>query len=176
FLSSRSIDVQLAEEAGLAQARKSGDGRYDRFRNRFMFPIRNRDGEMLGFGGRAIGGGTPKYLNSPQTAIFDKSSIVYGLDLAKEAVRKSQEVVIVEGYMDVIAAHQFGYENVVATMGTALTEPQIALVRRGAKRIVMALDADAAGQMATLRGLETMTQSLQEDGESVPNAFGIVRM
>jgi DNA primase len=176
FLSSRSVDASLAEEAGLVQSRKSGEGHYDRFRNRFMFPICSRDGEPLGFGGRAIGDGVPKYLNSPQTAVFDKSSIVYGLDLAREAIRKSQVAVIVEGYMDVIAAHQFGYENVVAAMGTALTEPQIALVRRGAKQIVMALDADAAGQMATLRGLETMTRSLDEDGGSTPNAFGIVRM
>ena len=176
FLSSRSIDVTMAEEAGLVQPRKSGEGYYDRFRKRFMFPIRNRDGEMLGFGGRAIGDDIPKYLNSPQTSIFDKSSIVYGLDLAREAVRKAEEVVIVEGYMDVIAAHQFGYQNVVAAMGTALTEQQIALVRRGAKRVVMALDADAAGQMATLRGLETMTETIDSDDEPTTNAFGIVRM
>jgi len=176
FLSSRSIDVAMAEEAGLIQPRRSGEGYYDRFRNRFMFPIRNRDGEVVGFGGRAIGDGTPKYLNSPQTTLFDKSSIVYGLDLAREPIRKAEEVVIVEGYMDVIAAHQFGYENVVAAMGTALTEQQIALVRRGARRIVMALDADAAGQMATLRGLETMTETIDRDDDATPNAFGIVRM
>ncbi|HYH11098.1 MAG TPA: DNA primase [Thermomicrobiales bacterium] len=176
FLSSRSIDVSMAEEAGLIQPRKSGEGHYDRFRNRFMFPIRNRDGEVVGFGGRAIGDGTPKYLNSPQTSIFDKSSIVYGLDLARESIRKTEEVVIVEGYMDVIAAHQFGYENAVAAMGTALTEQQIALVRRGAKRIVMALDADAAGQMATLRGLETMTETIDRDDDATPNAFGLARM
>lgn len=176
FLSSRSVDASMAEEVGLIQPRKSGSGHYDRFRNRFMFPISNRDGEVVGFGGRAIGDGTPKYLNSPQTSIFDKSSIVYGLNLARDAIRKAEEVVIVEGYTDVIAAHQFGYENVVAAMGTALTEPQIALVRRGAKRIVMALDADAAGQMATLRGLETMTESIDRGDESKPNAFGLVRM
>ncbi len=175
FLSSRSVDAGLAEEAGLVQPRKSGEGHYDRFRNRFMFPIHDREGHPVGFGGRAIGDGNPKYLNSPQTAIFDKSSIVYGLDLAREAIRKTDEVVIVEGYMDVIAAHQFGHENVVAAMGTALTEQQVGQVRRGAKRIVMALDADAAGQMATLRGLETMTQSI--DGEdTTPDAFGLVRM
>lgn len=176
FLSSRNVDIALTEEAGLIQPRKSGDGYYDRFRNRFMFPIRNRDGEIVGFGGRAIGDGIPKYLNSPQTTLFDKSSIVYGIDVAREAVRRTDEVVIVEGYMDAIAAHQFGYENVVAAMGTALTEQQVNLVRRGARRIVMALDADAAGQMATLRGLETMTHSLGDDEESTPDAFGIVRM
>lgn len=176
FLGSRSIDTSMAEEAGLIQQRKSGDGYYDRFRNRFMFPIANRDGEMVGFGGRAIGDGIPKYLNSPQTSIFDKSAVVYGLDVARDAIRKAEEVVIVEGYMDVIAAHQFGYENVVAAMGTALTEQQVGQVRRGAKRIVMALDADAAGQMATLRGLETMTESMEASDESTPNAFGLARM
>lgn len=176
FFGSRSIDIATAEEAGLVQPRKSGDGHYDRFRNRFMFPIRNRDGETVGFGARAIGDDMPKYLNSPQTSIFDKSSVVYGLDLAREPIRKAEEVVIVEGYMDVIAAYQFGYRNVVAAMGTALTEPQVALVRRGAKRIVMALDADSAGQLATLRGLETMSESMQGDGEAKPNAFGIARI
>jgi DNA primase len=176
FLGSRSIEPELALEAGLIQERRSGDGHYDRFRNRFMFPISNRDGEVVGFGGRAIGDDMPKYLNSPQTMIFDKGSLVYGLDLARESIRKAEEVVIVEGYMDVIAAHQFGHENVVASMGTALTEAQVSQVRRGAKRIVMALDADAAGQMATLRGLETMTDSMgNEDEQQSTNAFGIVR-
>jgi DNA primase len=176
FFGSRGVGVAMAEEAGLVQPRKSGDGHYDRFRNRFMFPIRNRDGETVAFGARAISDDMPKYLNSPQTSLFDKSSIVYGLDLAREAIRKAEEVVIVEGYMDVIAAHQFGYENVVAAMGTALTEPQVALVRRGAKRIVMALDADSAGQMATLRGLETMSESMHGDEDAPPNAFGIARI
>ncbi len=176
FLGSRSIEPNIALEAGLIQERRTGGGYYDRFRNRFMFPISNRDGEVVGFGGRAIGDDTPKYLNSPQTAVFDKSALVYGLDLAGESIRKAEEVVIVEGYMDVIAAHQFGYENVVAAMGTALTEAQVGQVRRGAKRIVMALDADAAGQLATLRGLETMTESLEGDDEQPPtNAFGIAR-
>src|SRR5699024_3242783 len=103
------------------------------------------DGNTLGFGGRALGDAMPKYLNSPQTLIFDKSKLVYGVDLAKDAIREAEEVVIVEGYVDAITAHQFGYRNVIASMGTALTEQQIAQIKRGANRVVLALDADAAG-------------------------------
>jgi DNA primase len=174
FLASRDVPADVAFEAGLVQEREHG-GHYDRFRNRLMFPIRDRDGDVVGFGGRAIGDGIPKYLNSPQTPVFDKSSIVYALDLAKDAIRKAGEVVIVEGYMDVIAAHQFGYTNVVASMGTALTESQVAQVKRGSNRIILALDADAAGQMATIRGIETMQDALDADVRPIPDANGLIR-
>lgn len=174
FMSSRGFDGELLHEAGLAQQRDSG-GYYDRFRNRLMFPIRDREGETVGFGGRALGDAVPKYLNSPQTPVFDKSTLVYGLDLAKTEIRNAEEVVIVEGYMDVIAAHQFGYENVVASMGTALTETQVGLIKRGSKRIVLALDSDAAGQMAMIRGLDTMRDALDGESTPVPDAMGIVR-
>jgi DNA primase len=122
-----------------------------------------------------MGDGIPKYLNSPQTPLFDKSTVVYALDLAHEPIRKASEVVIVEGYMDCIAAHQFGYENVVASMGTALTEAQVQIVKRGADRIVLALDSDAAGQMATIRGIETMRDSLDADIQPIPDAAGLIR-
>ncbi len=174
FLQSRQFSPEDAFEAGLLQKRDSG-GFYDRFRNRLMFPIRDRSGSVVGFGGRVAGEGQPKYLNSPQTPIFDKSSLVYALDRAKDAIRKLDEVVIVEGYMDVIAAHQFGFENVVASMGTALTENQVAQIKRSAKRIVLALDADAAGQMATIRGLETMRDALDAEETPVPDAMGLIR-
>jgi DNA primase len=174
FLSSRNISADLAAEAGLASTRDSG-GHYDRFRNRLIFPIRDRDGNTVGFGGRALGDAQPKYLNTAQTLIFDKSSLVYGLDLAKTAIREQDQVVIVEGYMDAITAHQFGFHNVVASMGTALTEPQVAQIKRGSSRIVLALDADAAGQMATLRGLETMTDALDAEIRPVPTANGLLR-
>lgn len=174
FLASRGIPAELAAEAGLASKRDSG-GYYDRFRNRLLFPIRNRDGNIVGFGGRALGDAQPKYLNSPQTPIFDKSSLVYGLDVAKEAIRAANEVVIVEGYMDVITAHQFGFNNVVASMGTALTEQQVAQIKRGSSHIVLALDADAAGQMATLRGLETMADALDAEVRPVPTPNGLLR-
>jgi DNA primase len=174
FLSSRNISADLAAEAGLASTRDSG-GHYDRFRNRLMFPIRDRDGNTVGFGGRALGDAQPKYLNTAQTLIFDKSSLVYALDRAKEAIREQDEVVIVEGYMDAITAHQFGFRNVVASMGTALTESQVAQIKRGSSRIVLALDADAAGQMATIRGLETMADSLDAEVRPVPTANGLLR-
>ncbi len=174
FLSSRNISAELAAEAGLASKRDSG-GFYDRFRNRLMFPIRDRDGNTVGFGGRALGDAQPKYLNTAQTLVFDKSSLVYGLDRAKDAIRESDQVVIVEGYMDAITAHQFGFKNVVASMGTALTEAQVAQIKRASNRIVLALDADAAGQMATLRGLETMTDALDAEVRPVPTANGLLR-
>ncbi len=162
FFASRDIPASLAAEAGLASQRDGG-GYYDRFRNRLMFPIRDADGNVVGFGGRALGDAQPKYLNTAQTLVFDKSHLLYGLDLAKEAIRETGQVVIVEGYMDAIATHEAGYRNVVASMGTALTESQVIQIKRGNPEIVLALDADAAGQMATLRGLQTMTENLDAD-------------
>jgi DNA primase len=174
LLASKGFDQGIAIEAGLAQERDSG-GAYDRFRNRFIFPIANRDGKYVGFGARAIGDDQPKYLNSPQTPLFDKSSLLYGVHLAKEAIRADDRAVVVEGYMDVIAAHQFGHANVVAAMGTALTEAQVSLIKRFSKRIVLALDADAAGQMATLRSLESMPDALDQVDTPMADAQGIVR-
>lgn len=173
FMTKRGIDPSRLHEAGLLTERESG-GYYDRFRHRIMFPISNRNGDIVGFGGRAIGDVQPKYLNSPASAIFDKSSLVYGLDLAKDEIRKRDQAVIVEGYMDVIAAHQFEYSNVVATMGTALTEQQVSHVSRLSHHIVLALDADTAGHMATLRGIETMRDALEQESVPVPDARGIV--
>jgi DNA primase len=129
-------------------------GFYDRFRGRLMFPVRDSQGRVCGFGGRALDDSTPKYLNTPQTAVFDKSGTLYGLDLAQGAVKDEGLAVVVEGYMDVIAAHQAGIKNVVASMGTAITEKQMKMLNRLTKRIALALDADAAGQAATRRGLE----------------------
>ena len=171
----REINIEIAIEAGLLQRREDGSGVYDRFRNRFIFPIADRDGAIVGFGARAMGDDQPKYLNSPQTPLFDKSSLLYGLNLAKEAIRAQDQVVIVEGYMDAIAAHQFGHENVVAAMGTALTESQVGLIKRFSKRIVLALDSDAAGQMATLRSLESMPNALDHIERPVPDPGGLIR-
>lgn len=175
--SARGHDPRAMFSAGLVQERDNG-GYYDRFRNRLIFPIRDRDGAVVGFGARAMGDEQPKYLNSPQSALFDKSRLLYGLDLARDAVRDEDRVVIVEGYMDVIAAHQFGHRNVVATMGTAVTESQIEQVKRLTKRIVLALDADAAGQMAALRTIESIHTGLDHTEEFVPDprtAFRIAR-
>ncbi|MCD6029713.1 MAG: primase [Thermomicrobiales bacterium] len=162
YLGQRGVDTAMAVEAGLLIERDNGVFR-DRFWNRLLFPIRTREARTVGFGGRALGDAIPKYLNSAQSAIFDKSSLLYGLDLAQEAIRKADQVVIVEGYMDAIAAHQFGYANVVAAMGTAVTEQQIGLVKRLSRNIVLALDADAAGQGATIRSLEMLPGALDQD-------------
>ena len=151
-------------EAGLAVRNENGRV-YDRFRKRLIIPIRDERGRVVGFGGRAMDpNDSAKYINSPQSAIFDKSRLLYGLDRGRSAIRESATVVIVEGYMDVIQAHQAGYANVVAQMGTAMTEPQIRLVApRFAKRIVLALDADEAGQNAARRSLEVARETLSRD-------------
>jgi len=148
------FDQELLSRAGLITTGENGPPR-DMFRGRLMFPIRNPEGQIVGFGGRAMDGSMPKYLNTAQTPVFDKSHILYALDLAKPAVSSSGEVVVVEGYMDVIAAHEHGFENVVASMGTALTEHQVSLLQHYARSFVLALDPDTAGQEATLRSLES---------------------
>lgn len=151
-------------EAGLATRNEKGRV-YDRFRNRLIIPICDERGRVIGFGARILDpNDNPKYLNSPQSAIFDKSKTLFGLDKAKQAIRDSETAVIVEGYMDVIQAHQAGYSNVVAQMGTAMTEAQLQhLAPRYANKIIMALDADEAGQNATRRSLEVARQALQAD-------------
>jgi DNA primase len=145
---------------------KNDKGRvYDRFRHRLMIPIRDERGHVVGFGARALKpDDNPKYLNSPQSLLFDKSKLLFGLDMAKSAIREKGMAVIVEGYMDAIQAHQAGYHNVVAQMGTAMTETQLGLlVPRYTHKIILALDADVAGQSATRRSLEVARQTLQKD-------------
>jgi len=149
------------------------DGRaYDYFRHRLMFPIRDIKGKVVGFGARALDESLPKYLNSPQTPIFDKSSILYGIDRAKGAIRERGLAVIVEGYTDVIAAHQHGEANVVASMGTALTEKQIRVLKGLTRRLAFALDPDVAGNAATLRGIEVARRSLDRENLAMPTVLG----
>lgn len=162
-------------DAGLAVQREGG-GSYDRFRGRLMFPIRDAQGRVSGFGARSLDGSEPKYMNSPQSPIFDKSSILYGVDRARNAIRRENLAVIVEGYMDVIVAHQHGFENVIASMGTSLTEKQAAILKKLTKRISLALDADAAGTEATLRGIETVDRALDRKVVPVPTHTGRVRL
>lgn len=146
---------EAGQLAAAGVVRESDDGEQrDLFRARLMIPIRDADGQLAGFGGRALDDSEPKYLNSPQGEVFDKSRILYAMDRSRDDIRKSGAV-IVEGYMDAIAAHQAGFRNVVASMGTALTEQQVAAIRRLTGRVTMALDQDAAGQQATLRSLES---------------------
>jgi len=147
---------------GLIVQRETG-GAYDRFRNRLMFPIRDLKGKVVGFGGRALDDSIPKYLNSPQSLLFDKSSIIYGIERARGAIRQNDSVVITEGYMDTLAAHQFGFENTVASMGTALTEKQISILRKLSRNIIVALDADAAGLEATARSITTIDEQIPKE-------------
>jgi DNA primase len=141
---------------------KEKEGTYDRFRNRLMFPIRDMAGRVVGFGARALDDSLPKYLNSPQTLIFDKSSSLYGIDFARPAIRKENLAVIVEGYMDVVVAHQHGFTNVVASLGTALTDKQVKIIKKLTKCLTLALDADSAGEMATKRGQEVIRHAYDE--------------
>ena len=152
-------------EAGLLTENLDKGTRYDRFRNRLMIPIRDVNGRIAGFGARTLEKeGIPKYLNSPQTRLFDKSALLYGLDSAKRHIREARQVVIVEGYMDVMQGWQAGFRNMVAQMGTALTEPQLRQLKRYTKRFILALDADAAGQKATMRGLQVARETLESGG------------
>ncbi len=163
------------KEAGLVTQRDGG-GVYDRFRNRLMFSIRDMGGKMAGFGARILDpNDVPKYLNSPQTPLFDKGRLLYGLHLARKPIRAEDQVVIVEGYMDVIVPYQAGFTNMVSPMGTALTEDQLRLLKRFTRRIILALDADAAGEKATLRGLEIARQALDRSEEISFNPRGLLR-
>ncbi len=136
--------------AGLVIEAEGGKS-HDRFRNLLMFPICDARGRTTGFGARVLDDSLPKYLNSPQTPIFDKSSSLYGINLATAAIRRQNQAVIVEGYMDVITAHQNGFNNVVASMGTSVTEKQVGMLKRLTKNMALALDADVAGDEASLR-------------------------
>ena len=138
--------------AGLVIEAEAG-GTHDRFRNLLVFPIHDIRGHITGFGGRVLDDSLPKYINSPQTPTFDKSSSLYGINLAAATIRQQSLVVIVEGYMDVITAHQNGFNNVVASMGTSVTEKQVGALKRLTKNMALALDADAAGEEASLRGV-----------------------
>jgi DNA primase len=161
-------------EVGLVSVRESG-GVYDRFRHRVMFPIRDERGRITGFGGRILNpDDVPKFINSPQTQLFDKGHLLYGLDRARKAIRANDQVVIVEGFLDVIALHQAGFENSVSPMGTALTEHQLILLKRFTRRMVLALDPDAAGVHATMRGLEIARHTLDHTSEPVFNARGLL--
>ncbi len=163
-------------QVGLITPRQSGEGVYDRFRKRITFPIRDGMGRMTGFGARVLDPeDMPKFINSPQTVLFDKGHLLYGLDQARKPIRALDQVVIVEGYLDVIVLHQAGFTNTVAPMGTALTEEQMRLLKRLTRRIVLALDADAAGEKATLHGLEVARQTLERGEELTFDARGLLR-
>ena len=153
-LRSRGFKPTEILDAGLAVARKEGTGQYDRFRDRVIFPIQDVSGRTIAFGGRALGDSEPKYLNSPETVTYVKGENLFGLNLAKEAIRREGFAILVEGYLDLVVLHQAGFENAVASLGTALTPAQVKLLARFAERVVVSYDGDAAGQSATARSLE----------------------
>ena len=154
YLRTHGYKREDAIAAGLVREGENGQV-WDFFRNRLMFPIFDRNGNIIGFGARALDDSTPKYINTAQTEMFDKRSTLYALHFANAEIRQTGTAIIVEGYMDAIAAHEHGYKNVVASMGTALTENQVSQLRSLARDFVLALDPDDAGQEATLRSLES---------------------
>ncbi|MCR4336746.1 MAG: DNA primase [Candidatus Omnitrophica bacterium] len=158
-LRSAGISLGLMEKAGLILPKKSGQGFYDRFRNRVMFPIFDVKNHCVAFGGRAIAKDeTAKYINSPETALYTKGEHLYGLTLAKDAIFQKDSVIVVEGYMDFLMPFQSGAENIVASLGTALTTEQIRLLRRYSKNVVMLFDGDPAGEAAMLRSLDLLVE------------------
>ncbi|MEH7272929.1 DNA primase [Neobacillus vireti] len=151
FLTKRDFSPELMEQAGLIIKRERDGTYFDRFRDRIMFPIFDRNGKTIAFSGRALGADEPKYLNSPETVIFNKSKILYNFHLAKPNIRKLQQAVLFEGFADVIAADRSGVENGIATMGTSLTEEHITLIRQNTQSITICFDSDKAGIEAAYR-------------------------
>ncbi len=175
YLSARGHAWSDLVAAGLVIERERGDGYYDRFRGRIMFPIHDLRGRVIGFGGRVLDQSEPKYMNSPQSPIFDKSHTLYAAHQARDAARERGFVVVVEGYMDALMAHQHGRKNVVASLGTALTEEQVRLIKRLSKNLILALDPDAAGNQATLRGMEVAAEVMDRQAVPVVTAQGWIR-
>ncbi len=165
------VPAALLVRAGLAIAREDGSGYYDRFRNRLMFPIFDTQDRVIGFGARAMGDNEVKYLNTPETPLFSKGRNLYGLNWARRAIVETKRVAVVEGYTDVIMAHQHGCEAVVATLGTALTREHVRLLRRFAERIDVVFDSDPAGQQAAERSMEVFLA--EGAGEFVAAGFDV---
>ncbi|WP_159446291.1 DNA primase [Desulfonispora thiosulfatigenes] len=157
FMMKKDIKPQELLDLGLISPRKSGNGYYDRFRGRLIFPIWDSRGGVVAFGARILGQGEPKYLNSPDTPLFNKSYHLYGINLAKNNIRDKDMALIVEGYMDVIACYQHGVKNAVASLGTAFTKYQANLLMRYSYNLGICYDADAAGSKASLRGLDVLS-------------------
>ena len=159
YLAKPPYTAEELDKVGLVIPKDKSKGYYDRFRGRVIFPIIDVQGKVIAFGGRIIGDGQPKYLNSPETPIFNKSNTLYNLNLAKNELGQEKSLIVVEGYMDVIALYQSGIKNVVATLGTALTAQHGRLLKRYADEIIIAYDSDEAGQKATQRSVEILEQA-----------------
>jgi DNA primase len=150
--------VEEMHQGGLVIPRKDGRGHYDRFRNRLVFPIRDLSGRTVAFGGRALGDAEPKYINSPETPVYTKGAVLYGLDLARQAIRRAGRAIVVEGYLDLAAVTQAGFEHVVATLGTAFTPGQARLLARYTNDVLVSYDGDSAGAAATARSLDLLLE------------------
>lgn len=150
----RKVSKNLLEKTGLIISKKEGHGYYDRFRNRLMFPIADARKNIVGFGGRALDNSLPKYLNSPETLLFNKSHVLYGIDIAKNAISKQRKAILMEGYTDVIMAHQHGIEWSVAVMGTAVSRHHLRLLRQYCNEVILLLDSDIAGWKSSDRNLD----------------------
>lgn len=157
-LTRRGARPEQVERAGLAIPRKGGRGYYDRFRARVIIPIRSESGKIVAFGGRVLGQGEPKYLNSPESPIYNKSSVLYGFDRAKEAIRKEGFAILMEGYMDCLQAYQAGFGHAVACCGTSLTKGHTRLLKRYTDRVVVNFDPDVAGERAARRSIDILLE------------------
>jgi DNA primase len=164
FMRRHGIGEELLSQAGLVLPRQNAAGFYDRFRGRLMFSIRDPQGRVVAFGGRALGPDEVKYINSPETPLYVKGQTLYALDLAKPAIRERNRAVVVEGYLDCLMAHQHGFTETVAALGTAFTAAQLGLLQRNAEEIVTVFDADAAGQKASARLEEMMSDTMDVQG------------
>jgi DNA primase len=153
FLNRKRESLALAASLGLVAPRKTGQGYYDRFRDRLMFPILGTTGQILGFGGRALKDEGPKYLNSPESSVYHKGSVLYGLHLAQQAIRDQNAAILVEGYLDLLTLHEFGFGFSVAVLGTALTVNQIRVLKRYTRNFILVFDGDEAGKRASFRNL-----------------------
>jgi DNA primase len=184
FAKNKDVEMEVLNQAGLIVPRAESSGFYDRFRNRIVFPIFNLSGKVVGFGGRVLNEkDEPKYLNSPESPIYQKGKILYGLDFSKDEIRKNASAVLVEGYVDLLSLYQAGIRNVVASSGTAFTADQARLLSRYADKVYLLFDADTAGQSATFRsvdllfseGVEVFVVSLPkgEDPDSFLKRFGV---
>lgn len=165
FLAGKRVPSELIEKSGLVSPRKKGGGYYDTFRNRIIFPILNTNRQIIGFGGRVMNDGMPKYLNSSETPIYNKRRTLYGINLAKESARKTETVYVVEGYFDVIALYQNGIQNTVATCGTALTSAHVKLLKGlvgKSGKVVLVFDSDAAGVRAAERSIDVFAEEYMD--------------
>lgn len=156
YLKSQGIDEKKMLDLGLISKARDKERYYDKFRSRVIFPIQNTAGKVIGFGGRIVGEGEPKYLNSQESNVFQKKNNLYGLNITRPDVSKEDAIILVEGYMDVVSLYQAGVKNVSASLGTALTENQARLIKRYTKNVILSYDADQAGQNAAMRGLDIL--------------------